>query len=435
MNPRPLIAALSLSGVGLAAAVAWISTRPAAFPVSDAVADAASTGDSRPVIVTRVVKYGAAAGWNFNWTSVATNDLRAYIRNLREVKCPEQTVRDIIIAEVNREFAPREAPYKVAESPIPPPGEKPSQRDARLKLDYQRRRSLRLVEKEKVAVIKDLLGVEIPLDPLRGWHNRNYERMESAINGVPAEKRERVREILEAYWELSDTLNDERNVAEKGRDVNFVERYKENNERRRLALGQVLTPDEFELFEMRASSVADRLRTQLSEFKPTEAEFREIYRLRRDIEEPFGGTMTTGNVNEYKQDPEAENRYRQQIETLLGSERLAAFDRAQNPVFQNLASLRERFNLTPEQVDQAFDILGQQAAVTRHVETSPDGRTTITETGSGRPAAEQWSQIGQILGNDAFTVLGAMIPGGDNTRQMTFDGPVPPEILRLQKLP
>lgn len=435
MNPRPIIAILALSGVGLAVAVTWIAVRPAPVTTVESVADVQSGDGSKPVVVTKVVKPGAAANWSFDWASVATNDLRAYIRNLRGVKCPEQTVRDIIIAEVNHQFAPKEAPYKVADLTPAPAGEKPAQRDARLKLDYQRRRSLRLVEKEKVAVIKDLLGVDLPLDPLRGWHNRNYERMESAINGVPAEKRERVREVLEAYWELSDSLNDERNVAEKGRDVNFVERYKENNERRRLGLSQILTPDEQEMFEMRASNVADRLRTQLSEFKPTEAEFKEIYRLRRDIEEPFGGTMSTGNVNDYKQDPEAETRYRQQIEALLGPDRLATFDQVQNPAYQNLARLRERFELTQEQVDQAYGILNQQAPVTRHVETTPDGRTTITETGSGRPAADQWNQIGQIIGNRAFTVLGGMMSEGENTRQMSFDGPVPPEIMRLQRLP
>ena len=170
-------------------------------------------------------------------------------------------MRDIIVAEVNRRFAPREAPFRdPGQGDIAAPGETTAQRRIRRKADYQRRRNLRLVEKEKSAVILDLLGYEIPLEPLKGWYSRNYERMESAINGVPAEKRERVREVLEAYWELSDTLNDESDVSNKGRDAAFAERYRENNERRRLGLAQVLTPDELELFDMRASSVAERLR-------------------------------------------------------------------------------------------------------------------------------------------------------------------------------
>jgi hypothetical protein len=392
-------------------------------------------GDTVQMPVKSAPRGEVAAVQGFDWSSVATNDLRAYIRNLRAIRCPEPTVRDIIVAEVNREFAPREAPYRLAlSSPAIDGSETTAQRRERMKADYQRRRSLRLIEKEKVAVIRDLLGFEPPLEPLRGWHGRNYERMEAAINAVPAEKRERVREVLEAYWELSDRLNDERDARNGVRDAAFIERYRENNERRRLGLSQVLSPEEVETFDMRASGLAERLGANLADFKPSEAEFREIWRMRREIDEPFGGTMTTGDVSDWKPDPEAETRYRAGLERLLGPERLAEYDRANNPHYQNLAGLRDRFGLSQEQIDQAWGLLGQ----TEPGAKVPGGESTPSDElvrpgGGGRPPEEAWRQIGELIGQRPFQVLEAMIPAAN------AEGGVPvlvkPQIVRPSVVP
>src|SRR4051812_46665567 len=45
----------------------------------------------------------------FSWKEVESPDYPTYIANLRDIGCPEQTVRDIIIADVNNLFARRRA--------------------------------------------------------------------------------------------------------------------------------------------------------------------------------------------------------------------------------------------------------------------------------------------------------------------------------------
>ncbi len=45
----------------------------------------------------------------FHWRSVETADYRGYVENLRAIGCPEQTVRDIVITDVNRLYASRRA--------------------------------------------------------------------------------------------------------------------------------------------------------------------------------------------------------------------------------------------------------------------------------------------------------------------------------------
>src|SRR6185436_17262704 len=45
----------------------------------------------------------------FSWREVESPDYPTYIANLRDIGCPEQTIRDIIIADVNGMFAKRRA--------------------------------------------------------------------------------------------------------------------------------------------------------------------------------------------------------------------------------------------------------------------------------------------------------------------------------------
>src|SRR5947209_4270781 len=45
----------------------------------------------------------------FSWQEVESPDYTTYIANLRGIGCPEQTIRDIIIADVNAHFSRRRA--------------------------------------------------------------------------------------------------------------------------------------------------------------------------------------------------------------------------------------------------------------------------------------------------------------------------------------
>ena len=46
---------------------------------------------------------------HFKWDDVESDDYPIYIANLREIGCPESTIRDIIAAEVNQLYAKRQS--------------------------------------------------------------------------------------------------------------------------------------------------------------------------------------------------------------------------------------------------------------------------------------------------------------------------------------
>src|ERR1051325_7868593 len=48
-------------------------------------------------VITNVV-----ATNDFRWTQLESEDYRAYIARLRSIGCPEQTIRDIVIADVDK---------------------------------------------------------------------------------------------------------------------------------------------------------------------------------------------------------------------------------------------------------------------------------------------------------------------------------------------
>src|SRR5216117_3816516 len=91
----------------------------------------------------------------FNWESVEATDYKQYIANLRSVGCPEETIRDIITADVNKLYESKRkelaGPKKKFE--FWKPG---SMMGAAF--DPERAEKERALNKEKRALITELLG-------------------------------------------------------------------------------------------------------------------------------------------------------------------------------------------------------------------------------------------------------------------------------------
>src|SRR5580693_6929888 len=68
-------------------------------PVIDISADASNSAANRPRTQFVVRKQF------FNWSQVESPDYPVYIARLREIGCPEETIRDIVIADVNKLYA------------------------------------------------------------------------------------------------------------------------------------------------------------------------------------------------------------------------------------------------------------------------------------------------------------------------------------------
>lgn len=372
-SPKIIVVALACLAAGLLAAIAY--TRPFSHataakvqPTAPPPAEVVSAKVGEPAAVPTAVAPPPTQA--FSWRDIESEDYKTYIANLRGVGCPEKTIRDIIVADVNKLFASRENPLK---SPPPPVAGEKSSETPEQKLE--RLRQLRAVQQEKRWVVKELLGVDIPMDLLPSSGSRDYRAFEVALRFVSEEKRDAVQSLQENYWQQSDALK----AKYKGKPQELAAEARQLKDSLRQELTKLLTPQELEDYDIRTSSTAKQISDKLATyFQPSEDEFRKIYRARRDYEE------TISNLSENQvtpklptDDPEAakamaaqraaerkavqeartaaQTQLNEQLKATLGDNRYAEYERSQDRTYDLLARLGMRYNLPPETVLEAYE--------------------------------------------------------------------------------
>jgi hypothetical protein len=296
---------------------------------------------------------------SFSWRQIESEDYHQYIANLRSIGCPEQTLRDIVISDVNKLYAARETTLKIKPPPAQgQPEETPEQK-------FERLRQLRTIQEEKRWVVKELLGIDLPLDMLPSTGSRDYHAFEVAFRHLPEDKRDMVQFLQEAYWQQSDVLK--ANHDNKRSHDFQVEHYQLKSALRQELAG-VLTPVELEDYDMRTSATAKELSDRLATyFNPTEDEFRQIFRAARDHEEALerlafqaAQDVLNGNTPDKqalaKARSSALNQLNEQIRTALGEDRHAQLERSQDRTYDLLARLGMRYGLPQETVFEAYEL-------------------------------------------------------------------------------
>ena len=69
----------------------------------------------------------------FEWATIESSDYKQYVGNLRAIGFPEELVRSIVIADIDKLYAPREEPLKP--KPVPPDAP-PAQRQSGQQLAF-----------------------------------------------------------------------------------------------------------------------------------------------------------------------------------------------------------------------------------------------------------------------------------------------------------
>src|ERR1041384_7656252 len=274
MTPARLIAVLVCLNLGLAVAVGFLAQRR-----SRPIAALSPATEVITTNVTRVVKLkqnqsSAETSERFTWSSLQSDDLKQYIANLRAVHCPEETIQDIIVALVNKQFAAREASLKLR-----PQYAKPWELSALNAGRYgDQTQKLRALLREKQTLLKELLGVDVSMDFPATTDFRNDEKFEAALKWLPEGKRDQARAIQATYLEKYTQLQQRTRGQFEPEDQEEAKRLRAE---RRDGLAKLLTPQELEDFDLRTSSTAGSLRSQLTGFDPSEKEFRALFRLRQ----------------------------------------------------------------------------------------------------------------------------------------------------------
>jgi hypothetical protein len=198
MTASRLITLLICFNLALLGAAAFLfSKRQPAFGNPGYATRIMSTNAARPVVLKRAQPRSTkAASERFTWDRLQSKDYKVYLANLREVQCPEETIQDIIIAAVNQEYNVREASLKLRPQHLKP-WDGPESTNSR---NWDKLVQLRELLQEKHALLKELLGVDVPVEMPLIRSRDGHVKFEAALSILPEDKREAVRAIQEKFW-------------------------------------------------------------------------------------------------------------------------------------------------------------------------------------------------------------------------------------------
>jgi hypothetical protein len=207
----------------------------------------------------------------FDWRQVESEDYRTYVKNLRHIGCPEQTVRDIVAADVLQAFAARRAEvmaeslrdFKYWKSDT-------EERATRERLESRRREA----DDAMGAALRELLGTDVlPPQSAAEWRQAALAQQ---LDFLPPTTREEAWGLLLQYGDVDAQIR-ELVVHQTPENPEERRRVIEAYEAKQVELRAVLTPEEFERVNMTVSWTGNNLRRAMTKFQPTEEEFRAIF--------------------------------------------------------------------------------------------------------------------------------------------------------------
>jgi hypothetical protein len=321
-----VVAIVSL-GVNLVLAAAWLllERHPLAGSLSGAAgATMGWAGVTRTNVVLR--------RQFFSWQEVESPDYPTYISNLREIGCPEQTIRDLIIADVNAMFARRRA----IELLTPEQQWWRSEPDTNVVLAAAEK--MRALEEERRALLGRLLGPNWEGGDLANLPRPSRQGVVldgSLLGNLPAETKQSIENIsaksedrLQAYLEAKRL---------QGKEADPVELAKLRQQTRD-ELAKVLTPAQLEEFLLRYSQYANNLRGafgQLRYFNPTADEFRAAFRATDPIDQQIQLLADSTDPNTVQTRQALEAQRENALKTALGPKRYEEYQMLQDPLYRD----------------------------------------------------------------------------------------------------
>jgi hypothetical protein len=280
----------------------------------------------------------------FDWRTVESTDYRAYIANLRAIGCPEETIRDIIRADVNKLFESRGRTQRAGTNRFEywRPGNAVTNLVNPEFLKQQQELAL-----EKKALLKELLGTEVADKPdLSG----GMPVFEQVMDFLPPEKWNQTLEVELLYaGRLASGVRDLLNG-----DFNTMKRSLAEKD---ALLSQMLTPEEKFEYDARLSYTAVSLQNRLGEFTPTEQEFRELVRLQKQYDDNYGPLSLAASGRDVSQERAlAQKELETQTRTLFGDERYQEYQHEQTWARSNLRNVAQEYGIPKQTAFQVFDI-------------------------------------------------------------------------------
>jgi hypothetical protein len=333
-----------------------------------------------------------------DWNMVESTDYRNYIANLRRIGCPPETVRDIILADVNKLFASRFAELKE-----PPIAKSEFWKPAPVRgADEDLVRKRLALTKEKKTLLKELLGEDI--DVKEEVASSGTDARAEALSFLPKEKLQQVSELDATYNARINKLlgNKIRPSAEEVKEFNKLETEKRGE------LAKALSPQELEDYNLRASRTANVLRSTMGDFAMTEQEFRDVFKVRQQFDEKFGVSIGFDDAERSAARWDTER----QIRATMGEQRYTDYVRERDWSMSTLQNIAKDFEIPKERAVQVFDVKLAAQEMSDRIRFDQQMEEAQRREALQALQDQTKGQVGRILGEkamDAYTREGFWI--------------------------
>ncbi len=319
------VLALVSLGVNLVLAAVWLSTSQQ-YSVKLTAANASAQALTNATVTNNFIRRQP-----FAWREVESPDYPTYIGNLRFIGCPEQTIRDIIIADVNALYARKRATELVTPEQQWWRSE-PDTNVLQLALDKGR-----ALDDERRALLTRLLGtnwesgdqISIPRPSRPGI------LLDGPVLGaLPPETKQSIQAVNSRSEEKLQAYVDAQRAAGKAPDPVELARLRQET---RDELARILPPAQLEEYLLRYSQSANDLRQslgQLQYFNATPDEFRALFRATDSVDQQLALLADSTDPASLQQRRSLEAPKENAIRIALGSRRYDDYRLLQDPMYR-----------------------------------------------------------------------------------------------------
>lgn len=379
-------------------AYVWHQNRSREIAAEEPQPEPPPAATNEPIIIKTVEREVVTN--HFHWGQLESEDYRQYIERLRSIGCPEQTIHDIIIADLDKLLAPKVSIAGGHRKNL----QYWQSEEEELANDWDARevaRKMQEIDREKRNVIQELAGVDLVRERLKQKGIEDY--YERRLSFLPDDKQSQMRRILEKYDEQERAIRDKE--IEEGEALSPKEKAMLHSIRaqRQAEVSAVLTPEESKQYELWMSPTANAVRHSLYGMNASERDFQTAYSIRKSFDEQWGqqelDSMDAATQQRYET---AKTDMDAQLKGQLGDEKYRAYKRGEDQDYHGLCATLTRLKLPRHKAEEVYEmkqaLVDAQQAVASNATLTPEQRENLLKALSD----ETERAARQALGDKGF---------------------------------
>jgi len=354
-----------------------------------------STEPSQPVPAGEPVSSGQALGQTapperivreierFHWRQIEDEDFKKYIQNLRDIGCPEETIRNLVKQDLDKYYDQRKADI-LSKSPARKEFWKTGNPSSLGRPSASASSQMAKLDREKNEVLGELFkpsGLAAINRPGPLALARSQAKSGYAMDFIPEETKAQLNTLEQEYG--SQLL---KKMAQGASDAQDMAEIRQLRQDRDSSIATMLTPEQKMEYDLRKSPTAANMRLQMDGLDPSEDEFRDIFVARKSFDDEHGvvpGASISAGDMEARQF--AEQEMNNQIRDSLGDDRYQDYLRQTDYDYKSIAKIIERQGLGENISAQVYDMKGGAEELAREIRMNTD-----------LPIEERQMQLGQI---------------------------------------